>query len=37
MTSYAVIVQHSLVPVLVVQDAAVRESSQTRATVAGGA
>jgi nucleotide-binding universal stress UspA family protein len=31
------IVQHSGVPVLVVKDAAVRESSQTRATVAGGA
>ena len=31
------IVQHSNVPVLVVKDAAVRESSQTRATVAGGA
>lgn len=31
------IVQHSHVPVLVVKDAAVRESSQTRATVAGGA
>jgi nucleotide-binding universal stress UspA family protein len=31
------IVQHSSVPVLVVKDAAVRESSQTRATVAGGA
>jgi nucleotide-binding universal stress UspA family protein len=31
------IVQHSHIPVLVVKDAAVQESSQTRATVAGGA